>query len=216
LPRVKPEPPAGVRTAAKSAPQAQPQRQSSAPQPSGSGPVKILPADLAPNRTPAEARAAQQPQTQQVATFSPRAGTVGREFDPLAGTRSAFSGSSFSGSSGAGSTPAAEQTPQAAPQQVASAAPDAVPSQSESAGGYVVQLTSFRSESDALSEFQRLVQRHPQLLGGLDSRVQQASLGQSGTFYRLGIGPVADRNTATKLCNNLIAAGEKDCLVRRN
>jgi cell division protein FtsN len=146
---------------------------------------------------------------------------VGREFDPLAGTRpafsgSSFSGSSFSGSSGAGSTPAAEQTPQAAPQQVASAAPDAVRSQSESAGGYVVQLASFRSESEALSEFQRLVQRHPQLVGELDSRVQQASLGQSGTFYRLGIGPVADRNTATKLCNNLIAAGEKDCLVRRN
>jgi cell division protein FtsN len=174
--------------------------------------VQILPADLTPNQTPAEARAAQQPQTQQVATaLSPRAGTVGREFDPLAGTRSAFSGSS-----GAGSTPAAEQTPQAAPQQVASAAPDAVRSQSESAGGYVVQLASFRSESEALSEFQRLVQRHPQLVGELDSRVQQASLGQSGTFYRLGIGPVADRNTATKLCNNLIAAGEKDCLVRRN
>jgi cell division protein FtsN len=179
--------------------------------------VQILPADLTPNQTPAEARAAQQPQTQQVATaLSPRAGTVGREFDPLAGTRSAFSGSAFSGSSGAGSTPAAEQTPQAAPRQVASAAPDAVRSQSESAGGYVVQLASFRSESEALSEFQRLVQRHPQLVGELDSRVQQASLGQSGTFYRLGIGPVADRNTATKLCNNLIAAGEKDCLVRRN
>jgi cell division protein FtsN len=60
------------------------------------------------------------------------------------------------------------------------------------------------------------VQRHPNLVGNLKSRVQQASLGQSGTFYRLGLGPIADRNAATRLCDQLIAAGEKDCLVRRN
>ena len=71
------------------------------------------------------------------------------------------------------------------------------------------------SEPEALSEYKRLAQRHPQLVGSLDSRVQEASLGQSGAFYRLGLGPLPDRNAAAKLCNDLIAAGEKDCLVRR-
>jgi cell division septation protein DedD len=99
---------------------------------------------------------------------------------------------------------------------VASVAPDAAASDNASGGGYVVQLASFRSEAEAQGDFQRLVQRHPQLVGGLDSRIQEASLGQSGSFYRLGVGPLAERSAATKLCTALIAAGEKDCLVRRN
>jgi hypothetical protein len=78
-----------------------------------------------------------------------------------------------------------------------------------------VQLASFRSETEALGEFQRLSQRHPGLVGTLASRVQKSDLGASGTFYRLGVGPLATKEAATKLCNSLIAAGEKDCLVRR-
>jgi hypothetical protein len=79
-----------------------------------------------------------------------------------------------------------------------------------------VQLASFRSEAEALSAYQQLAQRHPQLVGNLDSRVREASLGQTGSFWRLGVGPLSNRTEATRLCNALIAAGEKDCLVRRN
>jgi cell division septation protein DedD len=81
--------------------------------------------------------------------------------------------------------------------------------------GYVVQLASFRSEDEALNDYKRLTQRHSGLVSGLKPRVQEASLGQNVTFYRLGIGPLVDKTAATKLCNSLIAAGEKDCLVRR-
>jgi cell division septation protein DedD len=109
-----------------------------------------------------------------------------------------------------------DQPAQPAPaQQVASVAPDAATSQPRAAGGYVVQLASFRNEPQAQSDYQRLMQRYPQLISRLTPHILKASLGQSGSFYLLRIGPIADRNAATKLCNDLIAAGEKDCLVRR-
>ena len=92
----------------------------------------------------------------------------------------------------------------------------AQPTQVDPAGGYLVQLASFRSEAEALSAYQQLVQRHPQLVGNLGSRVREASLGQTGSFWRLGVGPLSNRTEATRLCNALIAAGEKDCLVRQN
>ena len=57
--------------------------------------------------------------------------------------------------------------------------------------------------------------RHPQLVGALQQRIQRADLGASGTFYRLGVGPLGNKDQASRLCNSLIAAGEKDCLVRR-
>ena len=64
-------------------------------------------------------------------------------------------------------------------------------------------------------EFRRLQSRHPQLVGALQQRIQRADLGASGTFYRLGVGPLGSKDQASRLCNSLIAAGEKDCLVRR-
>jgi cell division septation protein DedD len=202
LPRAKPEPP--VRTATAQAPQAQPEPK---PQPSGSGPVQILPSSIASGQAPAQSRAVQQPATQPAA----RQRTIGRDYDPLAGQRPTYSGSSTVGPGAAVDQPAQP----APPQQVASIAPDAPPSQPQGLGGYVVQLASFRSEGEAQNDHQRLVQRHPQLVSGLESRIREASLGESGSFYRLSLGPLGDRSAATKLCNDLIAAGEKDCLVRR-
>ncbi|MGE0211983.1 MAG: SPOR domain-containing protein [Parvibaculaceae bacterium] len=108
--------------------------------------------------------------------------------------------------------PQSQQQPQAQ-QQVAVANPQA-PAPTE-ASGYVVQLASFRSEGEAQGEFQRLSQRHPGLVGNLRSRVERSDLGAAGTFYRLGVGPMATKEAATQFCSSLIAAGEKDCLVRR-
>jgi SPOR domain len=125
----------------------------------------------------------------------------------------------------------APPSPAARPQQPAAArvqpAPAAPPRQQLAAltpattpavaggTGYVVQLASFRSEAEAAGEFRRLQSRHPQLVGTLQQRIQRADLGASGTFYRLGVGPLGSKDLASRLCNSLIAAGEKDCLVRR-
>jgi cell division protein FtsN len=80
---------------------------------------------------------------------------------------------------------------------------------------YVVQVATFRSESEAAGEFRRLQFQHPQFLGTLQQRIQRVELGASRTFYRLGLGPLSTKDQAHGLCKSLIAAGEKDCLVRR-
>jgi cell division protein FtsN len=118
-----------------------------------------------------------------------------------------------------------EATPAPAPapeQQVASVAPEPIPAPEPApqqakpaASGYVAQLASFRSEAEAMAEFDRLRAKHGNVLTGLSPRVVKATVA-GGSRYRLGVGPLASRSAALKICNSLIAAGERDCLVRGN
>ena len=108
-------------------------------------------------------------------------------------------------------------TPAPAQTQVDTEAPTPVVPQPEApitGGRYLIQLAAFRSQEEAQAEFQKLQTRHPSLLGSYSSLVQQADLGTRGTYYRLRIGPIETRSNASQLCNSLIAAGERDCLVR--
>ena len=101
-------------------------------------------------------------------------------------------------------------------QAPAPAAPaPAVPQEQITGGRYLVQLGAFRSQEEAESEFQSLRGRHPGLLGNYQSLVQQADLGATGVYFRLRIGPIETKSNASQLCNSLIAAGERDCLVRQ-
>ena len=104
------------------------------------------------------------------------------------------------------------------PDQQVEALPLPVPQTSETkaqSGGFLAQLASFRSEAEALAEYDRLRVKYSDLMGTLSPRVTKASV--SGTTrYRLGVGPVATREAAARICNSLIAAGERDCLVRGN
>jgi cell division protein FtsN len=119
--------------------------------------------------------------------------------------------------------------PAASPDQVASVAPDQaqplpMPApetavepkpQATTQGGYLAQLASYRSEAEALAEYDRLRAKYGDVVGGLSPKVTKANV--SGTTrYRLGVGPVASREAASRICNSLIAAGERDCLVRGN
>lgn len=104
------------------------------------------------------------------------------------------------------------QTKQAtAPAATKKAAP-AQP-QASTGGGYVVQLASFRSDSEAKAEYSRLAGAYPSIIGPLKSQIRQASVGGS-TRYQLGLGPLPTRGDATRVCGELIAAGESDCIVR--
>ena len=79
----------------------------------------------------------------------------------------------------------------------------------------MAQLASFRSEAEAMAEYDRLRAKHGTVLSGLSPRVVKATV--AGTSrYRLGVGPLPSRSAASKVCNSLIAAGERDCLVRGN
>ena len=117
--------------------------------------------------------------------------------------------------------PEAQVAPAAPEQQVASIpqpAPiqqPAAPTQVASAGsGYFVQLASFKSEAEASTEFGRLKAKYASIIGTLPSSVNPATVGGS-TRYRLAVGPLASRDQATKICSSLVAAGERDCLVRK-
>ncbi len=116
-------------------------------------------------------------------------------------------------------TPAAAVTAadQGQGQEVASLpepTPEATQAATSGGSGYVVQLASFRSEAEAQAEYSRLASQHSGIVGNLPSRVSQAKVSGS-TRYRLGLGPLASREEASKVCSSLVAAGERDCLVRR-
>jgi hypothetical protein len=103
--------------------------------------------------------------------------------------------------------------PQPAPVQQQPAAP--APAQVASAGsGYFVQLASFKSEAEASTEFGRLKAKYAGIIGTLPSAINPATVGGS-TRFRLAVGPLASRDEATKICSSLVAAGERDCLVRK-
>ena len=82
------------------------------------------------------------------------------------------------------------------------------------AGGYVVQLASFPNQGDASKEYTRLKAKHGAALSGLSPVVTQATVGGS-IRYRLAAGTMATREQASAVCAKLFAAGERDCLVRR-
>jgi hypothetical protein len=109
---------------------------------------------------------------------------------------------------------AGTQTKQAtalATQQKA-ATPPAQP-QSTTGNGYVVQLASFRTDLEAKQEYSRLAGAYPSVVGPLKSSIRQTTVGGS-TRYQLGLGPLPTRGDATRVCSELIAAGESDCIVR--
>jgi cell division septation protein DedD len=82
------------------------------------------------------------------------------------------------------------------------------------ASGYYVQLASFKSQAEASAEYGRLKTQHADILGGMSPVINPATVGGS-TRYRLAIGPLPSRDDASNVCNSLVAAGERDCLVRK-
>src|SRR6185312_5130935 len=110
--------------------------------------------------------------------------------------------------------PAAKPKPAAKPAvQTAAATPAATPAAAAGPTKYVVQVGSKKNQTDALASFADMQQKYPTLLASYRPMVQKADLGTKGTWYRLRIGPIADKTTATKLCGQLKSQGLPDCLV---
>jgi nitrate reductase NapE component len=93
-----------------------------------------------------------------------------------------------------------------------SAAP-AAPSVSR--GGYAVQVTSERSESNAQAALQALQAKYPNQLSGRQPIIRRADLGAKGIYYRVLVGPFASAEEAAGLCSKLRAAGG-NCIVQTN
>ena len=80
--------------------------------------------------------------------------------------------------------------------------------------GFQVQLASFASKQEASSEYQRLAGKHGAIITRYAPIIEPAEV--AGVIrYRLNLGPMATTDVAQSVCATLIAAGERDCLVRR-
>jgi hypothetical protein len=89
----------------------------------------------------------------------------------------------------------------------------ATPAATTGSTKYVVQVGSKKNQTEALASFADMQQKYPSLLGSYRPMVQKADLGAKGVWYRLRIGPIADKTAAAKLCSQLKSQGLPDCLV---
>jgi hypothetical protein len=118
----------------------------------------------------------------------------------------------------AGAAPSANAplslAPQAAPSRVASVNP-AHNEQPAVTGGYVVQVSSQRSETDARASFKVLQHKFPSVFGSHTPLIKRADLGSRGVYYRAMVGPFGTSEQAVQFCGNLKSAGGQ-CVVQRN
>jgi hypothetical protein len=96
--------------------------------------------------------------------------------------------------------PAAQATPEAA---------------NASASGYLVQLSSQRSESEAQSAYRSLQSKFPAELGTRQPVIRRADLGNKGVYYRTMVGPFRTAQEASQFCASYKAAGGQ-CVVPSN
>jgi hypothetical protein len=92
--------------------------------------------------------------------------------------------------------------------------PAVTPSASNVNGAFLVQVASFRSEADAMDAWQAFSAALPDLALGRAPVIQEADLGERGTYYRLRIAGFDQRNDAVTYCSALQDRG-RDCLVAR-
>jgi hypothetical protein len=100
----------------------------------------------------------------------------------------------------------------AAPVRTA-AAPAAAPA--NGSGGYMVQISSQRSEADAQASYRAMQSKFPNVLGSRSASIRRADLGEKGIYYRAMVGPFAAAEEAGQLCSSLRSAGGQ-CVVQRN
>jgi hypothetical protein len=113
-------------------------------------------------------------------------------------------GDLFKSSSAAPATTQVANNAQTSPQVAAS----------NPAGGFVAQLTSFKTKTEASDEYARLVKKHGAIISKYAPIIETAEVAGSPRF-RLNIGPMATMEVATNICSSLFAAGERDCVVHR-
>jgi SPOR domain len=81
--------------------------------------------------------------------------------------------------------------------------------------GYMVQVSSQRSEVDASASYRALQAKYPSVLGDRQAVIRRVDLHDKGVFFRAMIGPFATAEEANQLCGSLKAAGGQ-CLVPKN
>lgn len=104
------------------------------------------------------------------------------------------------------------QSTSSAPVRTAAVAPSTT---TGSTGGFVVQISSQRSEADAQASYRAIQAKYPNVLGSRPAMIRRADLGERGIYYRAMVGPFSGAEDASQLCNSLKSAGGA-CVVQRN
>jgi cell division protein FtsN len=74
-------------------------------------------------------------------------------------------------------------------------------------GAFVLQIGAYKSQADADAAWKSYKAKHAALLSGYSDDIQQADLGEKGTWYRLRVSGFSDREVASALCDRLKADG---------
>ncbi len=101
-----------------------------------------------------------------------------------------------------------------APEPETAPEPEPAATPPTAASGFVVQIASQTSQEAAEATFASLQRSYGSVLGGLEPNIQRADLGEKGIYYRVRVGPWAERADAVNVCEALQAAGG-DCFVAR-
>lgn len=79
-------------------------------------------------------------------------------------------------------------------------------------GDYYVQVGSVTSRSGADGEWGKIQKAFASDLSGLSYRVQEANLGERGTYYRIQAGPMS-KDSAAQICSSIKAQKPSGCMV---
>jgi tetratricopeptide (TPR) repeat protein len=85
---------------------------------------------------------------------------------------------------------------------------------SDSLEGWTVQLVSQRDADSAWDNWDKLVERHRNLLSSKEAAVVRADLGDQGIYYRLRVHKLDSKNEANRLCRRLKRRGTS-CFIAR-
>ncbi len=115
--------------------------------------------------------------------------------------------------------PAAAEPSPAPRQQLAAISPQEQPQITEAAGGsgaFFVQIAARNDQEAAVAAFATLQQKYAPVIGGHAPSVRKVDLGAKGVWYRLLVGPMASKEDADALCEQLKGAGMKSCFSRKD
>ena len=102
------------------------------------------------------------------------------------------------------------------PARVAAVNPAPAPAApAASSGGFVVQVSSQKTEADAQASYKALQGKFPSVLGSRAPLIKRADLGEKGVFFRAMVGPFGTRDEAVQVCTNLKTAGGQ-CVIQSN
>jgi hypothetical protein len=79
---------------------------------------------------------------------------------------------------------------------------------------FVAVVFTHREPASAIREFAELQQRYPRVLAQRKGEAQPVEIAEKGTWHRLVILPAGSRQSADRLCDQLVAAGYDRCWVK--